>query len=79
MTADQVLAAWCEWDDRPGAEREAGLLVDAVAAFATELGCSSVQIRRAMAAGRRCHKTRDTVLAELIADLSRPEPDGGNR
>lgn len=70
MSAERVHTAWCEWDDRPSAERTADTLTAEVAAFAAALNLDSGHVRRAMAAGRREGHARDVVLAGIEADAA---------
>lgn len=85
MTAQKVLAAWYEWDDRPKDVHTASALCDAVIDLADGLGTDFVAIRRAMASGRRCGHGRDLILAELEADAAQrmtpstqPRPETGS-
>lgn len=67
MTAQSVLAAWYEWDDRPKDQNVANSLCDEIVAFAARIGTDFTTVRRAMASGRRNGTDRSVILTGLEA------------
>jgi hypothetical protein len=66
-TRNDVLAAWLAHDERPSAEHEARKLLAAEETLATELGISTVAIRRARHEGRRAGLAHDTILDRITS------------
>lgn len=62
---DVLLSTWLEWEQWPASKPAAIAKVDAQIVFADELGITSVEVNRAMAAGRRQGLAHDTILDQL--------------
>lgn len=73
-TFQTLLKAWKRWVRSPASEQAAVARVDAIIAFATEVGMSTVEVSRRMSAGRRAQMSYENILLAMLRETDTPNP-----